>query len=188
MNFTVPHETERVWQLFETICQIPHPSGFEKQLGDWIIRQAKANGLKVRRDEVGNIRIDRPASPGFENAPLTILQAHLDMVPQSEEGETFNFLTGSIELKEENGWVRAAKRTTLGSDDGIGIAAALALLFDKEFRCGPLAAVFTVEEETGLTGAGALSAAFLKGDFLLNLDSEEEGIFYVGCAGAHVWN
>ncbi|MBO5308807.1 MAG: beta-Ala-His dipeptidase [Lentisphaeria bacterium] len=183
MNFTVPHETERVWQLFETICQIPHPSGFEKQLGDWIIRQAKANGLKVRRDEVGNIRIDRPASPGFGNAPLTILQAHLDMVPQSEEGETFNFLTGSIELKEENGWVRAAKRTTLGSDDGIGIAAALALLFDKEFRCGPLAAVFTVEEETGLTGAGALSAAFLKGDFLLNLDSEEEGIFYVGCAG-----
>ena len=181
MDFTV--SCPNVWRLFEEICSIPHPSGYEEKLGAWVVQQAKANGLKARRDKVGNIRIDRPAAPGFEKAPLTVMQAHLDMVPQLEEGETFDFLRDPIVLKEENGWVRAAKRTTLGSDDGIGVAAALAILFDKSLQCGPLAAVFTVEEETGLTGAAALSEEFLKGDFLLNLDSEEEGIFYVGCAG-----
>ena len=183
MNFTVSRETEKVWQLFEKICSIPHPSGSEQALAAWITRLAEQHHLSVKQDAVGNLRIDRPAAKGFEHAPVIILQAHLDMVPQVEAGETFHFLTDSIELKEENGWVRAAKRTTLGSDDGIGVAAALAVLLDEELRCGPLAAVFTVEEETGLTGAGALSGEFLAGDFLFNLDSEEEGIFYVGCAG-----
>ena len=183
MDFKIPHECEAVWRLFEEICSIPHPSGYEAKLGEWVLRQAQAHHLKAERDSFGNIRIDRPASKGYENAPLTILQAHLDMVPQAEEGEDFNFLLDPIRLQEENGWVRSAARTTLGSDDGIGVAAALALLFDEEFQCGPLAALFTVEEETGLTGANNVSAEYLRGDFLLNLDSEEEGIFYVGCAG-----
>ena len=137
MDFKIPHECEAVWRLFEEICSIPHPSGYEAKLGEWVLRQAQAHHLKAERDSFGNIRIDRPASKGYENAPLTILQAHLDMVPQAEEGEDFNFLLDPIRLQEENGWVRSAARTTLGSDDGIGVAAALALLFDEARRAGP---------------------------------------------------
>ena len=114
---------------------------------------------------------------------MILLQGHLDMVPQALATVDFDFTREPIPLTVEDGWVRSAAGTTLGSDDGIGVAAAMALLLDPELKCGPLAGVFTVSEEVGLNGALALSAEFLKGDFLLNLDSEEEGQLYIGCAG-----
>lgn len=183
MNFKTTPATAEVWRIFEELCTIPHPSGHEAQLAAHIGAEAEKRGLSVRQDEQGNLRIDRPADSGMETAPRVIFQAHLDMVPQAAAGVKFDFTTEAIRLREENGWIRAASATTLGSDDGIGVAAALALLFDRETPRGPLSAVFTVQEETGLTGAESLEGAFLEGEYLLNLDSEEEGIFYIGCAG-----
>lgn len=176
-------EPAPVWRLFDAICAIPHPSGHETRLAAALAALAEKNGLAVRIDVTGNLRIDRPASPGFEDSPMILLQGHLDMVPQALATVDFDFTREPIPLTVEDGWVRSAAGTTLGSDDGIGVAAAMALLLDPELKCGPLAGVFTVSEEVGLNGALALSAEFLKGDFLLNLDSEEEGQLYIGCAG-----
>ncbi len=176
-------EPRGVWTIFKEICAIGHPSGHEERLASALADLAERNHLVARRDSVGNLRIDRAAAPGFENAPRVILQAHLDMVPQSAPGVAFDFLTDPIPLAEKDGWIVSAAGTTLGSDDGIGVAAAMALLLDPGFRGGPLAAVFTVSEEVGLNGALALSKEFLAGDYLLNLDSEEEGQLYIGCAG-----
>ena len=172
-----------LWRIFEMICGIPHPSGHEKALAEALAAFARERGLAVRRDSFGNLRIERPASPGFEEHPAVILQAHLDMVPQAERGSAFDFTRDSIPTVIEDGWMRSAAGTTLGADDGIGVAAALALLTDGGFRSGPLAAVFTLSEEVGLNGAMALDPAFLKGDYLLNLDSEDEGELFIGCAG-----
>ena len=176
-------EPAPVWRLFDAICAIPHPSGHETRLAAALAALAEKNGLAVQIDVTGNLRIDRPASPGFEDSPQILLQGHLDMVPQALATVDFDFTREPIPLTVEDGWVRSAAGTTLGSDDGIGVAAAMALLLDPELKCGPLAGVFTVSEEVGLNGALALSAEFLKGDFLLNLDSEEEGQLYIGCAG-----
>ena len=176
-------EPAPLWRIFENICSIPHPSGHEKALAEALSAFARERGLAVRSDSCGNLRIDRPASPGFEGRPAVILQAHLDMVPQAERGSAFDFTRDPIPTVIEDGWMRSAAGTTLGADDGIGVAAALALLTDEGFRSGPLAAVFTLSEEVGLNGAVALDPAFLKGDFLLNLDSEDEGELFIGCAG-----
>ena len=176
-------EPAPVWRLFDAICAIPHPSGHETRLAAALAALAEKNGLAVRIDVTGNLRIDRPASPGFEDSPMILLQGHLDMVPQALATVDFDFTREPIPPVVEDGWVRSAAGTTLGSDDGIGVAAAMALLLDPGLKCGPLAGVFTVSEEVGLNGALALSAEFLKGEFLLNLDSEEEGQLYIGCAG-----
>lgn len=176
-------EPKRVWAIFREICSIGHPSGHEEKLAAAIAGRAEERGLAVRRDSAGNLRIDRPAAPGFENAPAVLLQAHLDMVPQAAPGVAFDFLNDPIPPVVKEGWVVSAAGTTLGADDGIGVAAALALLFDADFRCGPIAVLLTVSEEVGLNGAQALPKAFLAGKFLLNLDSEEEGELCVGCAG-----
>lgn len=172
-----------VWEIFEMICSIPHPSGHEAALAEALAAAARERGLAVRRDAAGNLRIDRAAAPGFESAPVVLLQAHLDMVPQTAPGVTFDFLTDPIPPEIRGEWVVSGAGTTLGSDNGIGVAAAVALLFDPAWRGGALAGVFTVSEEVGLNGALALSPEMLEGTYLLNLDSEEEGELYLGCAG-----
>ena len=176
-------EPRAVWEIFAEICAIPHPSGHEKALADAIAAMAEQHGLKARRDACGNLRIDRAASPGFETRSPVILQGHLDMVPQAEAGSLFDFEKDPIPAVADGGFVRSAAGTTLGGDNGIGVAAALALLFDESFHSGPLAAVFTLSEEIGLNGATALDPAFLAGKYLLNLDSEDEGELFIGCAG-----
>ena len=176
-------EPRAVWEIFAEICAIPHPSGHEKALADAIAAMAEQHGLKARRDAYGNLRIDRAASPGFETRSTVILQGHLDMVPQAEAGSLFDFEKDPIPAVADGGFVRSAAGTTLGGDNGIGVAAALALLFDESFHSGPLAAVFTLSEEIGLNGATALDPAFLAGKYLLNLDSEDEGELFIGCAG-----
>lgn len=172
-----------VWEIFEMICSIPHPSGHEAALAEALAAAARERGLAVRRDAAGNLRIDRAAAPGFESAPVVLLQAHLDMVPQTAPGVKFDFLTDPIPPEIRGKWVVSGAGTTLGSDNGIGVAAAVALLFDPAWRGGALAGVFTVSEEVGLNGALALSPEMLEGTYLLNLDSEEEGELYLGCAG-----
>lgn len=172
-----------VWEVFGKICSIPHPSGHEEALAEALAAAARERGLAVRRDAAGNLRIDRAAAPGFESAPAVLLQAHLDMVPQTAPGVKFDFLSDPIPPEIRGEWVVSGAGTTLGADNGIGVAAAVALLFDPSWRGGPLAGVFTVSEEVGLNGALALSPEMLEGTFLLNLDSEEEGELYLGCAG-----
>lgn len=171
-----------VWNCFREICAIAHPSGHETALGEYLLLRSRGQGLRGRRDAAGNLRIDRPAAPGMETAPTVIMQGHLDMVPQAAPGVKFDFLRQGIPLRLDQGWVSSAAGTTLGADDGMGVAMAMAMLEDSGLRCGPLAAVFTVGEETGLIGARNLDPAFLDGDYLLNLDNESE-TFCIGCAG-----
>lgn len=171
-----------VWRLFAKICAIPHPSGREEQLRMALADIARNAGLEITTDATGNLRIDRPAAPGMENRPHILLQAHMDMVPQSNAARQFDFATMPIQPRVIDGFVYATD-TTLGADNGLGLAAGLALLLDADLKCGALSLLATVEEETGLTGAKNATPEMLRGDYLLNLDSEEDGIFYIGCAG-----
>lgn len=171
-----------VWRLFDLICATPHPSGHEELLASKLTEEAEKGGLKVLRDTFGNMRIEKKADPGMENKPSFLLQAHLDMVPQKAPGFEFDFRKDSLPVTVEGNRVHCQNKTTLGADDGIGLALALDLLLDKEFCSGPLACIFTREEEIGLNGARALSPEFLKGDYLINLDSSEDFIC-AGCAG-----
>lgn len=168
---------------FRRISSIPHTSGHEAELRNFIAALAAEKGLASRTDAAGNLLLVRPPSPGLAGAPSVILQAHLDMVPEKADGVEFDFLTQGIVPVEKEGFLTSSLPTTLGADNGIGVAAALTLLFDADFRCGELRGLFTVGEESGLDGASALAPGMLSGDVLLNLDSEEDGVFIVGCAG-----
>lgn len=169
------------WKYFLLICSIPHPSGHEEKLREALIDEATKHGLKCRVDAAGNLAIDRAAAPGHENTPLIIMQAHLDMVPQAADGVEFDFQRESITPVIEDGWVTTGNRTTLGADDGAGVALAMELLTDPALQCGALRGVFTVSEETGLGGAEDIDLSFLDGKYLINLDSDEP--FTIGCAG-----
>ena len=182
MNFYANRPKKDALYYFGLICSIPHPSGYEKQLAETLKILAEENGFAAVMDTTGNLRIDRPASKGMENAPHIILQGHLDMVPKAAPDKLFDFTAQPIELIEENGILRA-NGTTLGADNGAGVASALALLFDPELKAGPLSGLFTVSEETGLIGANALKPEMLQGDWLLNLDSGDYHNFCIGCAG-----
>jgi dipeptidase D len=171
-----------IWKHFEQILKIPHCSGSETELGDYIISQAKKFDLEWKRDEVGNVVVSKNAAPGMENAPGVILQGHLDMVGEKNSDVEHDFSKDPIQPEKKGDWI-SAKGTTLGSDNGIGVAAALALMEDDTFVHGPIEFLFTVDEETGLTGATKINSDFLKGKILLNLDSEDEGTFTIGCAG-----
>ncbi|HEY5716877.1 MAG TPA: aminoacyl-histidine dipeptidase [Motiliproteus sp.] len=171
-----------LWQQFEQICAIPHPSRHEEALIAHIQAFADLHGLSHQRDRAGNLILRKPASPGLEQAPGVVLQSHLDMVPQKAEHSSHNFLTDPIRCRVEAGWVLATD-TTLGADNGIGVAAILAVLADPQLRHGPLEALLTVNEEAGMDGAMGLEPGILQGQLLLNLDSEEEGELYIGCAG-----
>lgn len=171
-----------VWKHFARIADIPRPSYHEEQIRRYVLDTARSLGLECREDEAHNVYVRKPATPGMENREGVILQAHLDMVPQKNNDKVFDFLKDPIEAYIDGEWV-TANGTTLGADNGIGAAAILAVLEDDTLVHGPLEALFTATEETGMDGAFGLKKGLLKGDILLNLDSETEGELYVGCAG-----
>ena len=173
---------ERLWYYFSEICKIPRPSRQEKKIAAWLVEFAANHKLECQIDEVGNVLIRKQATAGYESRSTVIMQSHLDMVCEKNSETIHNFETDAISPWVDGTWVKA-KGTTLGADDGIGIAAALAVLESQDIPHGPLEALFTVDEETGLTGAFALKAGQLKGRVLINLDSEDEGQLFIGCAG-----
>lgn len=171
-----------VWTFFEEICKIPRLSKNEEKIRKYLLGFAKKHNLESKEDSVGNILIVRPASPGMENRKTVVLQSHVDMVGEKNSDYHHNWSSDPIKPVIEGEWV-TAKVTTLGADDGIGIAAQLAILADKTLKAGRIEALFTVDEETGMTGATNLNPGFFTGRILLNLDSEDEGILFIGCAG-----
>jgi dipeptidase D len=173
---------EDIWKHFNEILKIPHCSGNEAHFGDYIISHAKRLNLDWKRDEVGNVLVSMKASAGKENSPGLILQGHLDMVCEKNSDVDHDFSKDAIQAEMKGEWI-GAKGTTLGSDNGIGVAAALAIMEEDSLIHGPLEFLFTVDEETGLTGATKIKPDFLQGKILLNLDSEDEGVFTIGCAG-----
>lgn len=172
-----------LWDNFANICNIPHPSKHEQKLYTYLQKWADEHHIEWEQDATGNMIFRAPATPGMENRTPVILQGHMDMVPQANSDKKHDFTTDPIEtLITADGWV-TANGTTLGADNGIGGAAALAVLLDKTVEHGPIEVLLTIDEETGMTGAFGLKAGVLKGKILLNLDSETEGELYVGCAG-----
>ena len=175
-------QPKAVWENFYGLTRVPRPSKHEGKVQEYLLKWGKENGVNVRKDETGNIIFSAPATKGFENRKGVIMQAHMDMVPQKTADTAHDFLKDPIETQIVGEWV-GAKGTTLGADDGIGVALALTVLADKTLKHGPLEALITYDEETGMTGANALKPGVLKGDILLNMDSEEEGELCTGCAG-----
>lgn len=175
-------QPERVWHYFSEINKVPRPSKKEMKIVQYIIRVSEQLGLQYEVDETGNIVVHKPASKGFENLKSVVLQSHVDMVCEKNADVEHDFDKDPIQTYIENGWVKA-KGTTLGGDDGIGIAVQLALMESSEIPHGPLEFLFTIDEETGLTGAKGLKTGFVESRILLNLDSEDEGELFIGCAG-----
>lgn len=175
-------EPKLLWKNFYSLTQIPRPSKKEEKIIRFMKEFGENLGLETIVDKTGNVIIRKPASPGMENRLGVILQGHLDMVPQKNSDKTHDFENDPIETLIDGEWVKA-NGTTLGSDNGMGVAAIMSVLEDKTLVHGPLEALFTVDEESGMTGAFNLEPAVLKGDILINTDSEEEGQLYIGCAG-----
>ena len=171
-----------VWNNFYSLTQIPRPSKKEAKVIAFMKKWGEDHGLETIVEECGNVIIRKPATPGMENRKGVILQAHLDMVPQKNADKVHDFENDPIETHIEDGWVKA-NGTTLGADDGMGAAAAMAVLEATDIAHGHIEALFTIDEETGMTGANALQPGILNGDILMNMDSETEGELYVGCAG-----
>jgi dipeptidase D len=171
-----------IWHYFDEITKIPRPSGKEDKITQYLFDFAKKFNLEIRKDQVGNVLIVKPATKGMEGCAVVILQSHLDMVCEKNSETVFNFESDAIQTWIDGDWVKA-KGTTLGGDDGIGIAASLAILASNEIEHGPLECFFTVDEESGMTGAFGLQPGFLNGKMLINLDSEDEGELFIGCAG-----
>jgi dipeptidase D len=175
-------EPELVWSHFDGIRKVPRPSKKEEAISEHVLAWAKKKGLPTSRDGAGNIVVRVPASSGAEGAPTVVLQGHLDMVCEKNAGVDHDFDSDPIEVKIDGDWVKA-EGTTLGADNGLGVACAMAIADDPRAKHGPLELLFTLDEETGLTGAAELDGSLLEGRLLLNLDSEEDGIVTIGCAG-----
>lgn len=175
-------EPRIVWEQFDAITRVPRPSKKEGRIIDFLVDFAKQHHIDYRKDAIGNVVMRKPATPGYEDRPAVILQAHMDMVCEKNSDVEFDFEHDAIRTRIEDGWVKA-EGTTLGADCGIGMAAALAALIEPAVEHGPLEALFTVDEETGLTGAFELGEGMLSGKYLINLDSEDEGEIFIGCAG-----
>lgn len=175
-------EPAALWSYFYTLCRIPRASGHTEGVQRWLIDFAAEHGLECRQDKVGNVLIRKPASKGREASPTVVLQAHMDMVCEKNAGTQHDFSTDPIRPYVDGDWLKA-EGTTLGADNGIGMAAQLAVLADKSLEHGPVECLFTVDEETGLTGAFGLEPGFLGGNVLINLDSEDDGELFIGCAG-----
>ena len=175
-------EPKQLWNYFHEITQIPRPSKKEKRIVEYMKEFGKKHNLDTIVDKAGNVIIRKPATKGMENRKIVIFQTHLDMVPQKNSDKKHDFEKDPIETIIDGEWVRA-NGTTLGSDNGIGVAATMAVLASKTIVHGPIEALFTIDEETGMTGVFGLKKGLLKGDILMNLDSEDEGELYVGCAG-----
>ena len=171
-----------LWIYFEEICNIPRLSKNEGKIRKYLLDFAKNNNLESKEDEVGNILIVKPASPGMENRKTVVLQSHMDMVGEKNADYAHDWKKDPIIPAIKNGWVTATG-TTLGADDGIGIASQMAILTDKNLKAGKIECLFTVDEESGMTGAINIKADFFSGRTLINLDSEDEGILFIGCAG-----
>ncbi|MBG2712219.1 beta-Ala-His dipeptidase [Proteus sp. DFP240708] len=171
-----------LWDIFAKICSIPHPSHHEEALASHILSWASEKGLFAERDAVGNILIRKPATKGMEDRKTVVLQAHLDMVPQKNNDTVHDFTKDPIQPYIDGEWIKA-KGTTLGADNGVGMASALAVLADDTVKHGPLEVLLTMTEETGMDGAFGLQPGWLQADILINTDSEEEGEIYMGCAG-----
>jgi dipeptidase D len=171
-----------IWNYFEEICNIPRLSKNEGKIRQYLIEFARKNNLESKEDEVGNILIIKPSAQGMENRKTVVLQSHMDMVGEKNADYPHNWTTDPIKPAVKDGWVTATG-TTLGADDGIGIASQLAILTDKNLKAGKIECLFTVDEESGMTGAINLKVDFFSGRTLLNLDSEDEGILFIGCAG-----
>jgi dipeptidase D len=171
-----------IWIYFEEICKIPRLSKNEQKIRRYLLDFAVKNNLQSKEDEVGNILIIKPASPGMESRKTIVLQSHMDMVGEKNADYPHNWMSDPIIPVIKNGWVTATG-TTLGADDGIGIASQMAILADKDLKAGKIECLFTVDEESGMTGAINLKSDFFSGRTLINLDSEDEGILFIGCAG-----
>ena len=172
----------RVFDIFAEICKVPRPSKHEEQISQWLQDFAKQHNIECVADEAMNVIMRVPATPGYEDHEGVILQAHMDMVAEKDGNVQHDFLTDPIETYIDGEWLKA-KGTTLGGDDGIGISMALAAITDKELQHPAIECLFTVDEETGLTGAEKLQDGMLKGKRLINLDSEDDGQIFIGCAG-----
>ncbi len=175
-------EPKALWENFYALTQIPRPSKHEEKIQEFMVEFGKSLGLVTEKDAAGNIMIRKPATPGMEDRKGIIMQGHLDMVPQKNSDTKHDFEADPIDAWIDGEWVKA-RGTTLGADNGMGVAAAMAVLAAKNLVHGPVEALFTSDEETGMTGAFGLQGGWLKGDILLNMDSEDEGELYVGCAG-----
>lgn len=173
---------QAVWGYFHELTQIPRPTGHAHKAAEYVRQFGLNLGLETTMDEVGNVVIRKPATPGFENRPMVTLQGHIDMVPQKNSDVKHDFLTDPIQTIIDGEWVRA-NNTTLGADNGIGVAMAMAILSDNTLKHGPLEVLVTMDEEVGMVGANGLKPGLLKGEILMNLDSELEGQLYIGCAG-----
>jgi dipeptidase D len=182
MSVVAGLEPRAVWSYFEALSQIPRPSGREERAAAWVADVGRQLGLTVERDAVGNVLIRKPATPGRESAPTVALQGHVDMVCEKNEGTEHDFDRDPIRLRRDGGFLRATG-TTLGADNGIGVAVGLAVMASTDIAHGPMELLVTVDEETGLTGANALQPGWMRADILLNLDSEAEGVLTIGCAG-----
>lgn len=175
-------QPKEVWKHFDAITRIPRPSTKEAAARDYVVGIAKRLGLEVVHDHVGNTIVRKPAHKGREGRPMALLQGHLDMVCEKNEGTPFNFDTDAIKTYRDGDWIKA-EGTTLGSDNGIGVSAALAVMESTDIAHGPLEFVFTIDEETGLTGAAEFPGGLLRSKYFLNLDNEETGTLCIGCAG-----
>lgn len=178
-------EPKLVWQCFDEITKIPRPTHHLEKMKSFLVDWANRHNIEVATDEVGNVVMKKPATPGHENAPTIILQGHQDMVAEKRNDKVHDFLNDPITTIVDGEWVKA-DGTTLGADNGMGCASAMAVLLDDSLVHGPIECLFTVDEEQGLIGANGLQPGFVTGDILLNLDSEEHGQLVIGCAGGKV--
>ena len=175
-------EPKALWQNFYSLTQVPRPSHKKEEIGAFLVNFGKSLGLETQQDEIGNVLVRKPATPGMENRKAVILQAHMDMVPQKNSSVPHDFQKDPIDAYIDGEWV-TAHDTTLGADNGIGLAAAMTVLQSKDIKHPAIEMFITADEETGMFGAFGLQPNFLKGDILINMDSEDEGELYVGCAG-----
>ena len=175
-------EPKAVWKHFDALAAIPRPSTKEAAARDYVLSIAKRHDLEAVQDEVGNTVVRKPAYPGREGAPMVLLQGHLDMVCEKNEGTAHNFDSDPIRVIRHDDWLKADD-TTLGADNGVGVSAALAVMESTDIAHGPLEFVFTIDEETGLTGAAEFPGGLLKSKYFLNLDNEEKGTICIGCSG-----
>jgi dipeptidase D len=182
MSDILDQEPKLLWKHFDELRKIPRCSKHEEKVREYILAFAKAQGLNANADDAGNVVVSKPGTPGYEQKPVLVLQGHMDMVCEKNSDLDFDFNSDSIQLKIDGEYL-TADGTSLGADNGIGVAATLAILESTEIPHGPIEGLFTVDEETGLTGAFQLKSDFLIGRTMLNMDSEEEGAIYVGCAG-----
>ena len=175
-------KTKRVFDIFAEICKVPRPSKHEEQISQWLQSFAKEHGIECVADEAMNVIMRVPATAGYEDHEGVILQAHMDMVAEKDGNVEHDFLKDPIETYIDGDWLKA-KGTTLGADDGIGISMALAIITDPELQHPAIECLFTVDEETGLTGAMKLQDGMLRSKRLINIDSEDDGQIFIGCAG-----